>query len=324
MPVGAAVAVAEGGGQVGRGPPALALGMLGGHRGQPARPGKVGNRGHIPGREQLRVAGHGQVPVHQQPAVDRGEAEGGGQRVGPHPDTPDQRAGGHELAVRKPDPLGGGRLDRGLQADLDPPLAQDPVGGGRQAAVQLGQHPRRQVQQQPAEPLAVKVGALAGDGPGQQLAVGGDLGAGVAGPDDHEGAARRPLFGVVAAGGQLQLAHQVVTQPQRLGEAAEAVGVLGDPGDRQQPVDAAGGQQQPVVGHRVALALRVDQADRAPVQVDGVDGAQHEPDTGQGRRQRHRHPPGIQDPGRHLGQQRQIEEVVGRVDEDHLEVQAGG
>jgi len=123
--------------------------------------------------------------------------------------------------------------------------------------VQLGQHPRRQVQQQPAQPLAGQGGALAGGGPGEQLAVGGDLGAGVAGADHHEGAARRPLGRVVAAGRQLLLAHQVVTQPQGFGEAAEAVGVGGDPGDRQQPVDAAGGQQQPVVRHRVALALRV-------------------------------------------------------------------
>ena len=48
--------------------------------------------------------------------------------------------------------------------------------------------------------------------------------------------------------GQLDLADDVVAQVQRLGDAAEAVRVLGDAGDRQQLVDAADGEHQPVVG----------------------------------------------------------------------------
>ena len=99
MAVGAGAAVAEGGGQVLRGPPALTLGVLGGHRGQPSGPGEVGDRSGVAAGEQLSMAGHGQVLIHHQPALDGGQAEGGGQGVGPHPGTPDERAGGHQLPV---------------------------------------------------------------------------------------------------------------------------------------------------------------------------------------------------------------------------------
>jgi hypothetical protein len=104
-------------------------------------------------------------------------------------------------------------------------------------------------------------------------------------------------LGRVAAGiSQLQLAEQVVAQVQRLGQAAEPVRMVGDPGDREQLVDAAHAEYQPVVGHGRAVTFRVDQLDLPGVEVDPIRRAEHQPDPGAGGGQRHRHPARLQDP----------------------------
>ena len=77
----------------------------------------------------------------------------------------------------------------------------------------------------------------------------GDLGAGVARADHHEGAPRPALLGVGGHRGQLQLADDVVAQVTGLGYGAEPVRVVGDTRDRQQLVYAARGQDQPVVAN---------------------------------------------------------------------------
>ena len=137
-----------------------------------------------------------------------------------------------------------------------PPPAQHPVGGVRHPLVQLGQHPGRDVEQHPAgadrEP-----GALGDQRVGEELPVRGDLGAGVAGADHHEGGAGLLLGRVLGLLGQLDLPDDVVVQVERLGQAAEAVGVLGHAGDGQQLVDAADGEHQPVVREPAAVALRL-------------------------------------------------------------------
>jgi hypothetical protein len=110
----------------------------------------------------------------------------------------------------------------------------------------------------------------------------------------------------------------VITQIQRLGHATEAVGVLGDPGDGQQLVHAAHGQHEPVVAQLTARALGVLVCDLPRREIDSVHLAEHEPYAAQRARKRDRHPAGLQHTGGDLGQQRQIEEVVVRVDEHDL------
>jgi hypothetical protein len=115
----------------------------------------------------------------------------------------------------------------------------------------------------------------------------------------------------------------VVAQVERLRDAAEAVRVLGDPGDRQQLVDAARGEHQAVVAQLAAAALGIRPADLPLREVDGVDLAEHEPHAGQRLGERHGDPARIEHPGGDLGQQRQVEEVVGGVDQHDLDGVAG-
>lgn len=153
--------------------------------------------------------------------------------------------------------------------------------------------------------------------------MGGDLGAGVARAHHDEGRAGLLLGRVLGQLGQLDLADHVVVQVDRLGQASETMGILGHPGDRQQLVDAADREHQPVVRQLTPLPLRVGEADPAVGQVDPVGLADDHPYPGQGAGQRHRDPAGLDHPGGHLGQQRQVEEVVGRVQQHDLGTPAG-
>lgn len=154
--------------------------------------------------------------------------------------------------------------------------------------------------------------------------MGGHLGAGVAGADHHEGAAGLPLRRVRGGAGHLHLPGDVVAQVEGLRHTAEAVGVLGHSGDGQQLVDAAHGEDEPVVGHLAGASVRVPPGDPAGVQIDAVDLAQHQPDMREGAGEGDRDPPGLQDPGRHFGQQRQIQEVVVGIDQDDVRRAAQG
>ena len=98
---------------------------------------------------------------------------------------------------------------------------------------------------------------------GEELPVRGHLGAGVARADHHEGGAGLLLGRVLRLLGQLDLTDHVVVQVDRLGQAPEAVGVLGHAGDGQQLVDAADGEHQPVVRRPAAVPLRVGEPDPA-------------------------------------------------------------
>ena len=157
----------------------------------------------------------------------------------------------------------------------------------------------------------------------EQLALRGDLGAGVARADDDERAPGGALGGVALVVRQLELPDDVVAQVEGLGDPAEAVRVLGDARDRQQLVHAAGGEHQPVVGQRAVVAVRAPVRDGAAADVDAVRAAQHDPDAGQRLGERDRHPPRVEDAPGHLGQQRQVEEVVGRVEDRDVEGAAG-
>ena len=83
MPVGAPpTAEAAGAGDVVRDECALALCVLGRHRGHRARAGEVGDRGGIAAGVNLGVTGHRQVFVHREPAPLQRQPEPGHHRVG--------------------------------------------------------------------------------------------------------------------------------------------------------------------------------------------------------------------------------------------------
>jgi len=112
----------------------------------------------------------------------------------------------------------------------------------------------------------------------------------------------------------------VVAQVQRLGDPAEAVRVVGHAGDRQQLVDAAGGEDEPVEREVAGPSLGIDPLDALRRYVHPGHRAQDQPRAGQPIRERDADAPRLEVAAAHLGQQRQVEEVVGRVDQDDLGV----
>ena len=297
---------------------ALALGVLRGHRRHLARSGQIGYGGSVTAREHLRPARDGEVLVDHQPALARLEPETVDQRVRPDANAPDQRPGRGVRLVGQHDPARPGLVDRRTHPDLDVPLAQHLVGGPRQPYVELGQHPVGDVEQHPAHPLVAQPRSPLLEQLGVEHAVRGDLGAGVPGADDGERAQRLALGRIVGGVGELDLLGEVVAQEHRLGDPAEPVRVLGDTRDREQLVDASGRDHQPVVADLAGPALGIGVPDRARVQIAAVDLAEDQPDVGQRVGDRHRHPARLEDAGGDLGQQRDVEEVVGRVDDDDL------
>lgn len=247
-----------------------------------------------------------------------GQSDLADQRVGPDADAPDEGPCLDELPVVELDALRCGLGDGCAGADVHASSAQYAVGGVGEPAVQFGQDPWRDVDEQPARggpPLAA--GLFADQGVGVELALGGDLGARVARADHHEGGARLP-HGAVVGGGEFYLAGDVVAQVQGLGQAPEAVGVLGDAGDRQQFVDAADGEDEPVVGQLAGFALGAGVPHEPLRQVDVVRLAEYDAHPRQRPGQGDGDPARLQDPGGHLGQEREVEEVVGRVEQDDL------
>lgn len=294
---------------------AVPPGVLRGHGRVAAGVVQIGYGGGVSAGEHLGVARHLQVRVDEEPTAFHGLPDAFDEGVRPHSDAPHEGAGVDELAVGQQDTVVRGLLDGGAHAHLDAPLPQHPVCGAREPFVHLGQHPRRDVEQQPARLPAVRQGPLADLCLGVALSLRRDLGAGVAGADHHEGAPCGAALRVVSAGGELHLTGDVVTQVQGLGQAPEAVRVLGDPGDGQQLVDAADGEHEPVVGQCAAVALGAGVVHGPRVEVDAVGLAEHQPDARQGPRQGDGHPARLQEPGRDLGQQGQVQEVVGRVEQ---------
>ncbi len=159
----------------------------------------------------------------------------------------------------------------------------------------------------------------AGDRAGEQLALRGNLRAGVPGANHHERAPRIALDTALGSDGEFDLPDQVVTQVQRLADTAESVRVQRHSGHGQQLVDAARGDQQAVVAHRSPIAFRVDEPELPGVEVDAVNRAEYQPGTGARGAQRHRDLARVENACGHLGQQRQVEEVVIRIDQDDLE-----
>ena len=190
-----------------------------------------------------------------------------------------------------------------------------------QARIQFRQQPRRGVQQQPPDRLASQAGHGPGQPGGQQLALRGDLGTGVARADDDERGAGLALLRIGGHGAQLELADGVVVQVHRLGDAAEPVRVVGEAGDGQQLVHAARGQDEPVVAELPAGALAARPVHHLLLRVDMVHRAQHEPHLAQPPGQRDPDMGLLQQPTAQLRHQRQVEEVIRRV--DHHDLGAG-
>ena len=114
MLVGLAGSVAEGGGDVAGCGLALALRMLGGHRGELSGMGEVWRRGRVAGGEDIRVAGDGEEFVDHDASFDGFQPECLGEGPVCDADAPHRGAGGHGGAVGEPDLTVGDFFDGGI------------------------------------------------------------------------------------------------------------------------------------------------------------------------------------------------------------------
>jgi hypothetical protein len=148
-------------------------------------------------------------------------------------------------------------------------------------------------------------------GAGEQLSLSGDLGAGVTRTHDDECAPGGSLDRVAARVRELELGQHVVAQVERLGEGLEPLRPLGRARNREHPRDAAGSEHEPVETDSTPSSLGIEHLHGARADVGGDDVAGHQRRTGQRRTQRHGDVPRVDDPRGDLGQERQVEHVVG-------------
>ncbi len=180
---------------------------------------------------------------------------------------------------------------------------------GQQVLGGLGQDP-------PDRPSFEK-GVAACDLPGHELPGRGDLRAGVSRADHDERAACGAFGGVVAGGGQIELAQDVIAQVEGIGDVVEAEAVRRDLRDRPDFGDAADGDDEPVVVEPARDVVGVDVVNAPAGGVDAVDGAEDDAHIAQ-RSERYRDPARLEVPRGHVGQQGQAEREVGRVHQHHL------
>ena len=216
------------------------------------------------------------------------------------------------MPSEQPDRAAGDLLEGGVQPHLDPAAAQDAQGRASEPRAQFGQDGRGVVDQQPPQLAGADSRVAAQRGPGEQLSLGGHLGAGGAGAGHDEGAPGLALCRVVAGVGQFHLPEYVVAQVQGLGDVVESFGVLCDAGQRQGAGYAARRQHQPVPAEFAPLPVGAGHGEGAvgEVHADGVAGdATGAPQRG---RQGDRDMPRIDRAGADLGQQRRVGHVIGR------------
>jgi hypothetical protein len=317
--VGLRLPGSEGGGDVPGDLLALALGMLGGHAADLAWAGQVGYRGAVPAGVDVRGAGHGHELINHQPPPAGLQVQAGHQRVGANSDAPDEGMSGHLLAGGQLHPAAvQGSGDRLAGAHLNPATPQHPVSGPGQPRIEFGQQPRGGIEQHPADLLAAQAGHPPGQPGREQLTVGRDLGTGITGAGNHEGAARLAFRLVGGHRGPLALADNVVPQVDRLGDAAEPVRVIRHARNGQQLVHAARGQDEPVKAGLTGSAFRAGPGHDLSPDVDMSHRAEHEPDLGHPAEQRDADMPRLDQPAHHLRHQRQVQEVIGRIDHRDL------
>jgi hypothetical protein len=264
-------------------------------------------------------AGHGHELIDHEPPPAGVQVQAVDQRVGANSDAPDEGVGGHLLTGGQLHPaIIQGSGDRLAGAHLDPAPPQDTAGGPRQVLVEFGQQPRGGVEQHPADRLAAQAGHPPGQPGREQLTLGRDLGTGVAGANNDEGAPGPALGLVSGPGGQLELTDDVVAQVNGLGDAAEPVRVTGHARDRQQLAHAARGQDEPVKPGPAGSAFRAGPGHDLLPDVDPGHRTEHEPGPGHPAEQRDADVPRLHQAGAHLGQQRKIQEVIGRADHRDL------
>jgi hypothetical protein len=164
------------------------------------------------------VAGHAQAGVDAEASFLGRQTEAGDEWVGPHPNAPDEGAGGDEFAIGQGHAVRGGFLHRDAHADVHPSTPEDPVRGAGQARVEFGQDPLGDIEEQPVGAAVDSApGVQAAEVIGVQHAVSRHLRTGIAGTDHDEGVAGGTLVCVLGDVSEDELAGDVVAQVEGFG-----------------------------------------------------------------------------------------------------------
>ena len=214
--------------------------------------------------------------------------------------------------------IGVNLLERHAQPHVDAALVQHPLDPLAELLAHLWHHLFGHVEQHELHVCGVEA-RLLGRRVRQRAQLHDQLGAGVRGADDDDGAPRLDAVLVVVDVGQLELFEQMVTQVDRLSRRLEAPRVVGKAGDVEQPGDRARRQHQPVPRHAARSLLRVGVGDGVSVEVDVVHSAAHRAHAAQRVRQRDGDESGVDEAARDVGQQRRIEHVVDRRDDGDVD-----
>ncbi len=210
MPVGLRRPVTERGGDAAPGGNSLADGVLGGLPRRLTALGHVGHGRGVPEAEHPGDIRHLEAGVHHQATMLGRQAQHGYQRAGSHPGAPDEGVGRNALAIGEPDAVGAHLRDGRPQPHLDPPLGKDPCRTLAECLAQLGQHPRCQIEENPADVARGQAWVLTHRPPAELHHLSDELGPGVPGSDDHEGAPRPAHRRIVGGVGILELVQHMI------------------------------------------------------------------------------------------------------------------
>ena len=226
------------------------------------------------------------------------------------PGRPDERARRDPRSVAEDGVVGGDRLERRLDVDLHPALAELGRGVVAERRRDLGQDPRRRVDEHPAARRRAQARVVAERVLGEVGQLRERLDTRVAGADEDEGQPPRPLLVVERSVGQLELLEDVVAQIDRIGQRLEREPVLGQARDGKRPRHGAECDDEIAPAHRAAVDQR-----GASLEIEALRPPEQELGVGAHHAQRDDGVPRLERARGGLGQQRRVEHEVLRADD---------
>jgi hypothetical protein len=208
------------------------------------------------------------VDAHPAALVER-QTELGRERVCRHTGRPDDGVREHVRPVGEHGDAGLHGVEPRVHVDLHATPRQQPGGVVAEPGRDLRQDLFRRVDEHPALRLAAQHGVVAKGVADEVGQLAQRLDPGVAGADEDEGELLQPAAGGRRGRGGLELAEDVVTEMDRVGERLEGDGVLGQTRNGQRADDRARREDEVLVADPEELVLRAHLHAAAPGVVSG-------------------------------------------------------
>jgi hypothetical protein len=239
-------------------------------------------------------------------------------RPRPHPGRPHDRSGRDRGPVAETNETVLDRDEPRLRPDLDAALAEPVRRVRRQGGIELGQDPVRGLDHDPAHVDRHPAGVRSERGPCEVLELTDRFDPGEPRPDENEPQRGAAFLSVGGLGGGVELREDPVAEPDRLRQGLEADRVLGESGDRQGPRPRTGADDGHVERFVSPAPVRKPDPCRAAFNLDPLHLTDDELRASEDAPERHDDGAGVDQPARHLGQERLIRHVVLRADHHQL------